>query len=263
MGWLELPAKMNGSGFVEGYFGTGKNRNYSYHYDTGYYTALWTAYPLTSSHINGSASTSSWNYNSDVDSNFQINVKSSSYGTNYGDDTYSRGHQIPAADRKCDDIMRGQTYLLTNQTPQILKFNSPMWSNLEQAVRDLTSSTDTVYVVTGAAFQKVGETKAIETLTAAKVGITPTTIYIPNYYWKVILKVKRSGSTITNAKAIGIWMEHTTYSSQTAWQSATCSVSQIQQWTGFDFFVNLPGDSNSGIEAIAESNTSWASFQSF
>ena len=39
----------------------------------------------------------------------------------------------------------------------------------------------------------------------------------------------------------------------------TVSVDQIEQWTGFDFFVNLPDP----IESAAESNASWSAFQSF
>ena len=41
-----------------------------------------------------------------------------------------------------------------------------------------------------------------------------------------------------------------------------CSVDQIETWTGFDFFPNLPGDNDSGIEKTAESNTSWSNFTS-
>ena len=191
-------------------------------------------------------------------------MKSKSYGANYNNSTYSRGHQIPAADRKCNSTMRGQTYYLTNQTPQNQNgFNSPMWSNLEDAVRNLTNSTDTVYVVTGAAFRKVGGSETIKELYATSSSIKPSTIYIPNYYWKVLLKVKWEGSGaskhITSASAIGVWMEHTSYGSATAWQDHVCSVAQIQTWTGFDFFVNLPDN----LESSAESNSSWSTFSSF
>ena len=34
---------------------------------------------------------------------------------------------------------------------------------------------------------------------------------------------------------------------------------QVEQWTGFDFFANLPD----GVEGLAESNTSWTSFSNF
>jgi hypothetical protein len=33
-------------------------------------------------------------------------------------------------------------------------------------------------------------------------------------------------------------------------------VDQVEQWTGFDFFANLPD----GIEASAEKNASWSAF---
>lgn len=258
-GWLELPATSSGSGLYKGSFGTGKSRNYSYLYDTSKYASLWVAYPLTASHISGSASTTSWNYNPNVNQDYQINVKSSSYQTNYGNGTYSRGHQIPAADRKCDNTMRGQTYYLTNQTPQNQNgFNSPMWSNLEEAVRNLTSSTDTVYVVTGAAFNKVGENRTINTLSATSSSIKPSTVYIPNYYWKALLIVSRSGGSIVSAKTVGVWMEHNTYSSATAWKSYVVSVNQIETWTGFELFPNLPDD----LEETAENNNSWDTFTS-
>lgn len=267
-GWLELPTPTSGSDYYTGSFSANGERNYSYLYQKSRYTSLWTAYPLTASHISGSASNKTWAYNPDsnIPEDIQINVKSNSYETNYGDETFSRGHLLPAADRKCNSVLRAQTYYLTNQTPQNQNgFNSPMWSNLEEAVRSLTSSTDTVYVVTGAAFRKVGGSETISELHAAKDGIYPETLYIPNYFWKVLLKVKRSGKSITEASAIGIWMEHSNNSSysQTAWKSHVYSVNKIEEWTGFDFFTNLPGTESSGIEATAEANTNWAAFEDF
>jgi len=262
-GWLELPVMTSGSNLINGSFGSGKTRNYSYHFDTSVYTALWTAYPLTSAHTSGSASTATWNYNPDIPEESQINVKSNSYPTNYGNSNYNRGHLLPAADRKSDGTMRAQVYYLSNQTPQLESFNSPLWSNLETTVRNLTSLTDTVYVVTGAAFRKVGGNETITYLTAAKSGILPTKVPVPNYFWKVLLKVKRNGTTVTSASAIGIWMPHHEYSSSTEWKSYTVSVNQIEEWTGFDFFTSLPGTESSGIEMSAETNENWSTFQNF
>jgi DNA/RNA endonuclease G (NUC1) len=37
------------------------------------------------------------------------------------------------------------------------------------------------------------------------------------------------------------------------------SVDQIEQWTGFDFFVNVPDS----YETMAETNSNWSGFQSF
>jgi endonuclease G len=264
-GWLELPTITTGSNIINGtLYGsstkTGANRNYTYHYDKSYYTALWSAYPLTASHISGSASSTTWYYNEEItDKSIQINIINNSYGTNYGNNTYSRGHQVPAADRKCNSTMRKQTFYVTNQTPQIQNnFNSPMWSNLEGAIRNLTSNTDTVYVVTGAAFRKVGGNETIKTLNAAKSGIAPATIYVPNYYWKVLLKVKwNSSGEVYAASAIGFWAYHE--ASPGAYTSYATSVAKIEEYTGFDFFANLP----SSLKSAAKNNTNWNTFQNF
>jgi len=261
-GYLELPAseETSANGIYSMTFGSGTDRNYSFYYDTSVYAALWVAYPLTSSHLSGSGGSKSWEYNPYVPEQYQINVKSRSYGSNYGNSTYSRGHQIPNADRKSDADMNNQTYYLTNQTPQIQNgFNGTVWSDLEDNVRSVASATDTLYVVTGAAFYTNGGHETISYLTAAKSGITPTTIPVPNYYYKVLMKVKRSGGNVIGASAIGVWMPHTTYSSSSAWRSCVVSVDEIEELTGFDFFVNLPDNLESGAEAV----TSWSTFSSY
>ncbi len=108
-GWLELPAITGTEDYVGVFYGEGgtteEYRNYSYNYSYTYYASLWTAYPLTKAHTTGSASTSSWRYNPNIDYDKQVYITKNSYGTMYGDDTYSRGHQCPNADRKSDDTM--------------------------------------------------------------------------------------------------------------------------------------------------------------
>ena len=197
----------------------------------------------------------SWKYNPQIDKTKQVNL-SSSYGVNYGNTIYSRGHQIPNGDRKNNSTMQSQTYYFTNSTPQIQNgFNGSIWNSLENGIRDVIGS-DTLYVVTGASFRKVGGSESITTINP--VGDPTKDVPVPNYYWKVILKVKRNGSNITSAKAIGFWLEHKQYSSNN-YESYAVSVDTIEGWTGFDFFVNLP----SSVQTSAEQNTSWKDFQSF
>lgn len=72
--------------------------------------------------------------------------------------------------------------------------------------------------------------------------------------------MRRNGAgEITGAKAIGFWFEHKDYAKNTPYADYAVSVDQIEAWTGFDLFTNLPD----GIEATAETNTSWSSFQSY
>jgi len=267
-GWLELPEVTGSEDFVGKFYGEGStagtNRNYSYSYNYTYYASMWVAYPLTAAHTSGSASTSSWRYNPNIDNNKQVNIVSNAYGTMYGASQYARGHQIPNASRKSDDTMNLHTYYSTNQTPQLQnKFNGSIWGSLETAVRNLTSSVDTVYVVTGPLYRKVGGSETINYLTGVSgKNANPSSLPIPNYYWKALLKVTRnSGGQITAASTIGFWFDHREYQSTEKYYDSehVVSVNQIEQWTGLNLFHNLP----ESMEETAESNTSWTNFQDF
>ena len=274
-GWLELPAKQTGSDFHSNHFKISGARNYSYLYQFSTYTCLWVAYPMYPSIVGGSSSSSTqvlgpyyptessdeelrrdWYFNPHFSSDLQVNVCKRSYGVDVGNTIYARGHQIANADRNGNSSMQDQTYYVTNSTPQIQNsFNSGIWSSREDGVRSEMGS-DTIYVVTGATFNKIGETKEIKYINPQ--DDLDKDVPVPNYYWKVILKVKRSGGNITSAMAVGVWLEHKQYSS-TSYTSYTFSVDKIEEWTGFDFFVNLPDE----VEATAEANSNWDTFHNF
>ena len=86
---------------------------------------------------------------------------------------------------------------------------------------------------------------------------------VPNYYWKVLLKVKRNSSgRITDASSVGFWFEHKSYKDtgkKFSDDEFVVSVNQIEQWTGFDFFVNVPD----AYESATENNSSWTAFKNF
>ena len=253
--WLELPAADNGTLYpnaVELKMDVDGERNYTAYYDKSTYTSMWTAYPLQSKHL-GSGSLNKWDFNPAVGQEYQVDLTSSSYEG----DTYSRGHLIPNASRNGISKMQKQTYYVTNSVPQVQnKFNSGMWSTLEGALQTIARGGETLYIVTGVAFQKVGETKSVSYIKATD---DTKNIPIPNYFYKIVLKVTTNSSgTVTSASTIGFWFENKAYE-DSAYASHAVSVDQVEQWTGFDFFANLPDS----IEASAESNTSWSSFQSF
>ena len=270
-GWLELPAATSGSDYYNGVFKDGSARNYSYLYQKSTYTSLWTAYPLYASTM-GDGYSASWKKNDALTEAEQVNCWSASYNVIYGEtnyvnnassasEYYSRGHNIPNADRSGNNTMQSQTFVATNSTPQIQnKFNAKIWSTLEGDVRGLVSGTDTVYVVTGAAFHKIGGSTESITYIHPK-GDPDKSVPVPNYYWKVLLKVQWSGSgsnkTVTSAKAIGVWIPHQQYNSSD-YSSFVTSVDQIEEWTGFNFFHNLPAN----VEQSAESISSWNTFKS-
>lgn len=151
--------------------------------------------------------------------------------------------------------MQKQTFYVTNSVPQIQdNFNGGIWNALENALQGEALS-ETIYIVTGVAFNKVGESKSIK-YTSAKDDTKD--VPVPNYFYKVALKITTNSSgVVTSASTVGFWFEHKTYSD--SYTNYTTTVDQIEAWTGFDFFPNLPDS----VEAAAEKNSSWDTFQSF
>ena len=252
--WLEMPAG-EGVTYDDGVqiwsvTASGYERNYTIAYDTHNYTTNWVAYPLNSSHMGSLARPGSWSYDPNISSNYQVNLCSSSYSS-----TYSRGHLIPNASRNGIKELQLQTFYVTNSAPQIQdKFNGGIWSALEGAIQSVAKSEE-IYIVTGTALQTVGGNEAISYTTAKD---DTKRVPVPNYFYKVVLKVNKSGSTVTSASTIGFWFENKEYADSNYAEHAI-SVNEIEAKTGMDFFVNLPDT----IENSAESNTSWTTFQSF
>ena len=151
--------------------------------------------------------------------------------------------------------MQAQTFYVTNSVPQIQnKFNGGIWQRLEDALQD-EAANEKLYIVTGIAFSKVGEQAKIAYTTAKD---DSRKVPIPNYFYKVVLKVNTDKSgAVKSASTIGFWFDHRMYTD--TYDNYTVSVDQIEEWTGFDYFCNLPDS----IEAASESNTSWSSFKGF
>lgn len=218
-------------------------RNYTHYYDTETYTSLWVAYPLEARHMGDESRPSSWSYHPDIDQKYQVDLRSNSYN-----DGYSRGHLIPNGSRDGIKEMQKQTFYVTNSVPQLQdRFNGSIWNSLENKLQ-AKAATTTLYIVTGAAFNKVGETKTINYTTAQN---DTKQVPIPNYFYKVVLEVTgESNGTVTSAQAIGFWFEHREYIGE-SYATYSVSVDQIEAWTGFDFFHNLPDN----IEVSAEAST--------
>lgn len=248
--WLELPGKVENSSYMTNTYYDGSSRNYTHLYDKSTYTSLWTAYPLNSSHMGSLDRPNSWDFSPAISESLQVDLTDRSYN-----DNYSRGHLIPNASRNGNSTMQKQTFYVTNSVPQIQNsFNGGIWQSLEAALQSIGKKEE-IYIVTGVAFKKVGESKSI-TYTTAKDDNKQ--VPVPNYFYKVVLKVEKSGNTVTSASTIGFWFEHKAYSGD-SYTNYSTSVDQIEQWTGFDFFVNLPDT----IENAAEKNTNWTTFQNF
>ncbi len=249
--WLELPAPGTVGTAQEYKAKVGSERNYTAYYDTATWSSLWVAYPLAAGH-SGDVSWKQWAYVPDLDESIQVNLVSHSYN-----DNYSKGHQIAKSDRDATADMVKQTYYVINSVPQIQdKFNGSIWASLETAIQtEAASYGDSLYVTTGPVYQTVGGSETIKYTTAKD---DTKQIPVANYFFKVVLKVKRTDGQITGAKAVGFWFEHKEYNDRN-YQNYTKTVDQIEELTGWDFFTNLSDD----LESAAETNSSWTDFQNF
>lgn len=76
---------------------------------------------------------------------------------------YDRGHLVGSANQNLVDIQNSETFLLSNMSPQVPKFNRGKWSELEKAIRELDNQEDVLetYVLTCPVFYFGKEVKTI------------------------------------------------------------------------------------------------------
>ena len=246
--WLELPATDD----PDLYFIThdmvrsGRTvRNYSYYYSPDDRIAVWVAYPLNKGLVGGSSiRVDEWVADPKIPTRYQQIIE---YGYKGG---YERGHQIPSADRQQWDD-NAQTFYFTNSTPQLGSLNGVAWASLEGKVRDWSYSVDTLYVVTGADIH--GSTKTAY-------DNNGNAVTVPVGYFKALLAkgIKDPSANKTGGYAgIAFYFEHRSYSSSSVMAQAM-TIDELEEMTGYDFFVNLPEKIGANYAAQVESDViSW------
>ncbi len=253
-GWLELPAFEQKEGFFFGthsmdggaYVSQEKSgvRNWSFYYDYDAYVSWWVAYPLNS-RLRGSGSRSDMWQATDpllpADAVCNVTI---TYGGGW-----TRGHQIPSADR-LDYAANVSTFYPTNMTPQDYDLNDGIWKHLEEQVRSWSSSSDTLYVCTGADIRD-SKTRSPNETEQYK-GRRPAKV--PTHYYKALLRKRGQ-----EYSAVGYYMPHTSSIAGNDYQDYVCSISELESLAGIDFFVNLPAllgaDKAKEIEEASPSET--------
>lgn len=145
----------------------------------------------------------------------------------------SHGHICPAGDNNWDRAAINQTFLLSNICPQNDRLNNGGWRKLEEKCRTWANKYGEIFIVSGPIFRNTQHRKLGE-------------ILIPEAFFKVVLCMKG------NPKAIGFIYENDSSSQPMADQ--VCSVDDVENATGFDFFYNLPDDIENEIESQSDFN---------
>lgn len=236
MDWLELPATTAGDGLevlvhnMEGgkYISYAKNgiRNWSCYWDYKEHLSLWVAYPLNSDLRGAGSRTDAWGLDPMLPDDIQPDIRNSSYGGGW-----SRGHQLPSADRLNYDA-NVSTFYPTNMTPQEGNFNGAIWADLEGKVRSYAKVADTLYVVTGCLY------KDSNSWTGTSTGFA---VRIPTHYFKALLY--NGPSTMAKATdgylMAGFLLPHSASIAAGNCLDYRMSIDQLEQETGIDFFPNL------------------------
>lgn len=237
MTWLELPASVMGDGrevLVHDMSGkkyvnkaVSGTRNWSCYWDYHEHLSLWVAYPLNASLIGTGSRTDAWGFDPILPTNIQPSLTGGSYGGGW-----ARGHQLPSADRLSYSA-NVSTFVPTNMTPQNYNFNGGIWAKLEDKVRTWSKNqADTLYVVTGALFDKSTSYSGTSSGFAVK---------IPTHYFKALLyKGGNSDASATGGYMMcGFYLPHDSSISKGNCLDYKCSIDELEQYTGIDFFPNL------------------------
>ena len=233
--WLELPAMTASDGrellihdMAGGkykYKSLSGDRNWSCYWDYDDHLSLWVAYPLNNS-LKGSGSRSNaWGYDALLPVDLQPNITGGSYGGGW-----TRGHQLPSADRLKTVAANASTFVPTNMTPQDYDFNAGIWASLEGQVRNYSSKSDTLYVVTGALFDD-------STLyTGSNTGFR---VKVPTHYFKALLYKGSSSYATDGYMAAGFLLPHDPGIANGNYLDYIMSIDKLEEETGIDFFPNL------------------------
>lgn len=146
---------------------------------------------------------------------------------------FARGHIVASEDRVYSKDANEQTFYYSNISPMHYDFNSGAWLDCEGVVRNSwgrsSNFCDTLYVVKGATIRE-GEYRTV--------GTCPT---VPNHYFMAVLSLKAN-----KYQAIGLLFEHVDGYSKTQ----VCSIDHLENFTGIDFFCNIPDQVEDVVERI-------------
>lgn len=146
---------------------------------------------------------------------------------------FDRGHLVASANQREVELQNSETFLLSNMSPQVPRFNRGIWSALERDIRLLNTRPDILetYVICGPIFYFDKPVVCIgEEDTKNDVSIP-----VPNAYFKSILTENRLGR-------LHMWSfilpNDTTNEPLATLQVAT---SKVEKYAGLNLWENLVG----------------------
>jgi endonuclease G len=206
-----------------------QHRQFSLGYSEAHEQAVWVAYLLSNRHAENLH---------DRRNNFRADPAINTGSANPRDYTntgYDRGHLAPAADFDYSKKALGESFYMSNISPQTPVFNRGGWKELEEQVRDWAMQEDSLWVITG------------PVLTAGLKKIGTNRVSVPNYFYKIILDVRQP-----EIKMISFLMPNMKISRELRYWVVTAD--SVEQLSGLDFFPQLPDVLEDSLERVQQAD---------
>jgi endonuclease G len=152
---------------------------------------------------------------------------------------YDRGHMTPSADRTRSIPDNSATFLMTNILPQLPANNRGPWEDFESYCRTLARTGNELYIVSGGA-------GIAGTIAGGK-------IVVPQVTWKVVLVLPDGDNDLQRVnkgtRTIAIIVPNQSPLDINApWRNFRVSVDAVEHLTGYNFFSNVPKNSQELME---------------
>jgi endonuclease G len=159
--------------------------------------------------------------------------------TDYSGSGYDRGHMCPSGDRTRSIPDNSATFLMTNFIPQLSANNQGPWNDFENYLRSVANSGNEIYIFSGG--------------TGNAGTIANGQIVVPAITWKVALVLPNGSNDLSRVnkatRTIAIIVPNQPpVSISTPWRSYRTTVKAVEALTGFDFFSNVPKNTQQIIE---------------
>jgi endonuclease G len=188
----------------------------------------WVAWHLTKAHTYGNNQRATEKFTEDLE------VKAPRATDNdYYNSRYDRGHLCPAGDNKWDATAMKQSFLFTNICPQNHALNKYEWNDLEIKCRDWARKYGAIDIVCGPVYYENQPPRFIG----------QNRVRVPDAFFKVVLCRQEQ------PKAIGFIYQNNGRKVKMA--DVVCTVDEVEQLTGIDFFPQLDDKTEQRIEASA------------
>ena len=222
-------------------------------YNTSTLCPNWVAWHLDASNIGDADRSDDFRPDTELPDGW-YGVKKADYQYNkYG---FDRGHVCPSADRTATKEDNSMTFLMTNMVPQTPDNNRVIWMHFENFERELVKEGNEVYIIAGP--YGSGGTSPKGTFDNIPIKLKSGQEYlmnVPAYTWKVLIALEAGQNDLDRidekrATAIAINVPNKTGMQKTGdWEQFLCSIDEIEEMTGYDFFELLPDDIEDALEA--------------